>query len=84
MENPDLNPNPKPTTKRASAREYVNYVVGGLIAWGLIGWGLDLLLDTRWIVFLGALIGATAGWFLARHHLRHRRRGLSASHEIDQ
>ncbi len=69
--------------KFASVREYANYIIGGLIAWGLIGWGLDLLLDTRWIVFLGALLGATAGYFLARHHLRHRSRGLPPSDEID-
>ena len=55
-------------------RETINYMIGGLIAWGLIGWGLDLLLDTRWILFAGALLGATAGYFLASHHQRHRRR----------
>lgn len=74
---PGQGPNPAP------AREYVNYAVGGLMAWGLIGWGLDLLLDTRWIVFLGALLGATAGLFLARHHVRHRRRGFPPHDEID-
>lgn len=81
MDNPEnetpQGPNPAPV------REFINYIVGGLIAWGLIGWGLDLLLDTRWMVFLGALLGATAGLFLARHHLRHRRRGLPPSDEID-
>jgi hypothetical protein len=82
MDNPETSPFQGP--KQPRVREYVNYIVGGLIAWGLIGWGLDLLLDTRWIVFLGALLGATTGMFLARHHLRHRRRGFSPDDEIDQ
>lgn len=55
-------------------RETINYMIGGLIAWGLIGWGLDLLLDTRWLLFVGALLGALAGFNLARYRQRRRSR----------
>ncbi|MGM0929328.1 MAG: hypothetical protein ACQEXN_06435 [Actinomycetota bacterium] len=46
----------------------LTYIVGGIIAWGLIGWGLDYLLDTRWLIFVGAVLGAGGGYYLARKH----------------
>lgn len=53
-------------------RENVNYIVGGIIAWGLIGWLLDFLLDTRWIWIAGAALGAAAGYYLAFLHRKDR------------
>lgn len=65
---------PEKLSHERPVRESINYMIGGLIAWGLIGWGLDLLLDTRWLLIVGALLGAIAGFFLARHHQRRRSR----------
>ncbi|MFJ5955057.1 hypothetical protein ACIQC5_03765 [Paenarthrobacter sp. NPDC092416] len=45
-----------------------SYIVGGIIVWSLIGWGLDNLWGTRWIVLLGALLGATGGFYLSHMH----------------
>jgi len=45
-----------------------SYIVGGIIVWSLIGWGLDYLWGTRWIVLLGALLGATGGFYLSHMH----------------
>jgi len=57
----------------------LTYIVGGIIAWGLIGWGLDYLLDTRWLIFAGAVLGAGGGYYLAcKHKLT---RGARRRHE---
>lgn len=56
-------------------REFFNYIVGGILAWGLIGWGLDYLLDTRWIWIVGAILGACAGYYLAHQHRKARTSG---------
>lgn len=56
-------------------RENVNYIVGGIIAWGLIGWLLDFLLHARWIWLAGALLGAAAGYYLAVLHRKDRASG---------
>ena len=45
-----------------------SYIIGGLIVWSLIGWGLDYLWGTRWIVLLGALLGAAGGFYLSHMH----------------
>jgi len=45
-----------------------SYIIGGIIVWSLIGWGLDYLWGTRWIVLLGALLGATGGFYLSHMH----------------
>lgn len=45
-----------------------SYIVGGIIVWSLIGWGLDNLWGTRWIVLLGALLGAAGGFYLSHMH----------------
>ncbi|MGJ9402498.1 AtpZ/AtpI family protein [Arthrobacter sp. KK5.5] len=56
-------------------REFLNYTVGGILAWGLIGWILDYLLDTRWIWIFGAILGAGAGYYLAHQHRKARTSG---------
>ena len=45
-----------------------SYIIGGIIVWSLIGWGLDYLWGTRWIVLLGALLGAAGGFYLSHMH----------------
>ena len=49
------------------------YVVIGIAFWSLVGYGLDLLFGTRWIVWLGALIGAAGGFYLVYYHMQHRK-----------
>lgn len=48
------------------------YVVIGTAFWSLVGFGADRLLGTRWIVWLGAGIGAFAGFYLVYLHMRPR------------
>ena len=45
-----------------------SYIIGGIIVWSLIGWGLDYLWGTRWIVLVGALLGAAGGFYLSHMH----------------
>ncbi|MCF3141079.1 MULTISPECIES: hypothetical protein [unclassified Paenarthrobacter] len=45
-----------------------SYIIGGIIVWSLVGWGLDNLWGTRWIVLLGALLGAAGGFYLSHMH----------------
>ena len=45
-----------------------SYIIGGIIVWSLIGWGLDNLWGTRWIVLVGALLGAAGGFYLSHMH----------------
>jgi len=59
-----------PSQSNAGKLDYT-YIIGGILLWGLIGWGLDFLLHTGWIVFVGVPVGALCGYFLARHHQRH-------------
>jgi len=62
-------------TNGSWTREFINYIVGGMLAFGLIGWGLDFLLPTRWIWLAGVAIGAIAGGLLANaHRTAYRRR----------
>lgn len=42
-----------------------SYIIGGILVWSLIGWGLDILLETRWIVLAGALVGLAGGLYLS-------------------
>ena len=48
----------------------LQYVLGGLIAWFLIGWGLDALLSTNFLKFLGLAVGIAGGIYMA--YLRDR------------
>lgn len=48
------------------------YIAIGLGFWSLVGYGVDRLLGTRWIVWLGAGIGAFAGFYLVYLHMRQR------------
>ena len=45
-----------------------SYIIGGILVWSLIGFGLDNLLDTRWLVLLGAFVGALGGFYLSYKH----------------
>lgn len=42
-----------------------SYIIGGILVWSLIGWVLDILLETRWFVLLGAIIGLLGGMYLS-------------------
>lgn len=46
------------------------YIVVGCAFWSLVGWGADRLLGTRWLVIVGALLGAAAGIYLGYLHMR--------------
>lgn len=54
----------------AGAMMTLLYLVIGIGFWSLVGWGLDQMLGTRWIVWLGAGIGAFAGIYLVYLHMR--------------
>ncbi|WP_028280775.1 hypothetical protein [Arthrobacter sp. H5] len=45
-----------------------SYIIGGILVWSLIGWGLDNLLETRWMVLAGGLLGALGGFYLSHKH----------------
>jgi ATP synthase protein I len=46
------------------------YVGIGLGFWSLVGWGADRVLGTRWIVVLGACIGAVSGIYVVYLHMQ--------------
>jgi len=56
------------------------YVVIGMGFWSLVGWGADRVLGTRWIVILGACIGAASGIFVVYLHMQE---GLRRSQSSD-
>ncbi|WP_251041734.1 hypothetical protein [Arthrobacter sp. ISL-30] len=60
-----------------------SYIIGGIIVWSLIGWGLDNLWGTRWIVLLGALLGAAGGFYLSHMHGHTRLRSTAGESETD-
>lgn len=60
-----------------------SYIIGGIIVWSLIGWGLDYLWGTRWIVLLGALLGATGGFYLSHMHGLTSQRNSSGGRKAD-
>ncbi|SDW35536.1 hypothetical protein SAMN04487917_101819 [Arthrobacter sp. yr096] len=60
-----------------------SYIVGGIIVWSLIGWGLDNLWGTRWIVLLGALLGAAGGFYLSHMHGLTRQSSSSGESNAD-
>ncbi|GAB2707110.1 AtpZ/AtpI family protein [Arthrobacter bambusae] len=60
-----------------------SYIVGGIIVWSLIGWGLDILWGTRWIVLVGALLGAAGGFYLSHMHGLTSQRSSSGESKAD-
>jgi ATP synthase protein I len=60
-----------------------SYIIGGIIVWSLIGWGLDNLWGTRWIVLLGALLGAAGGFYLSHMHGLTSQRNSSGESNAD-
>ncbi|MBO1266921.1 hypothetical protein [Arthrobacter cavernae] len=60
-----------------------SYIIGGIIVWSLIGWGLDNLWGTRWIVLLGALLGAAGGFYLSHMHGLTSQRSSSGESNAD-
>lgn len=46
------------------------YVVIGIGFWSLVGWGADRVLDTQWIMVLGACIGAASGIYIVYLHMQ--------------
>lgn len=61
-----------------------SYIVGGIIVWSLIGWGLDILWGTRWIVLVGALLGAAGGFYLSHMHGLTSQRSSSGDEQSTQ
>ena len=60
------------------------YVVIGMGFWSLVGWGADHVLGTRWIVILGACIGAVSGVYIVYLHMQEGlRRGSSGEADPD-
>lgn len=60
-----------------------SYIIGGIIVWSLIGWGLDNLWGTRWLVLLGALLGAAGGFYLSHMHGLTSQRSSSGGNNAD-
>ncbi|MFW0155718.1 hypothetical protein ACN08X_06715 [Rothia sp. P6271] len=48
------------------------YVILGIAIWSLVGFVLDHFLGTRWLVFAGALVGASGGFYLVWYHMTNR------------
>ncbi|MDO4252596.1 MAG: AtpZ/AtpI family protein [Rothia sp. (in: high G+C Gram-positive bacteria)] len=46
------------------------YVILGIVIWSLVGYGLDRLLGTSWIVWLGLVVGACGGFYLVYYHMQ--------------
>lgn len=60
------------------------YVVIGMGFWSLVGWSADHVLGTRWIVVLGACIGAASGVYIVYLHMQEGlRRGSSGAAHPD-
>ncbi|MGQ1839646.1 AtpZ/AtpI family protein [Kocuria turfanensis] len=59
------------------------YVVIGMGFWSLVGWGADRVLGTRWIVVLGACIGAASGIYVVYLHMQEGLRRSQASDGAD-
>jgi ATP synthase protein I len=59
------------------------YVVIGMGFWSLVGWGADRVLGTRWIVVLGACIGAASGIYVVYLHMQEGLRRSSSSDGAD-
>jgi ATP synthase protein I len=59
------------------------YVVIGMGFWSLVGWGADRVLGTRWIVILGACIGAASGIYVVYLHMQEGLRRSQASDGAD-
>ena len=59
------------------------YVVIGMGFWSLVGWGADRVLGTRWIVVLGACIGAASGIYVVYLHMQEGLRRSPSSDGAD-
>ncbi|GAA1760498.1 AtpZ/AtpI family protein [Kocuria aegyptia] len=59
------------------------YVVIGMGFWSLVGWGADRVLGTRWIVVLGACIGAASGVYVVYLHMQEGLRRSPSSDGAD-
>lgn len=46
------------------------YVIIGIAFWGLVGYGLDRLIGTSWLVWVGVLIGAFGGFYLVYYYMK--------------
>lgn len=56
------------------AREYLTYILSGLITLGLVGWIVGLISHHVWFAYVGAGIGVLIGIYLAwRHHVDRQR-----------
>lgn len=53
----------------AGAFMTILYVIIGIAIWSLVGYGLGHLLDIRWLVWVGAAVGAFGGIYLVYIHL---------------
>lgn len=47
----------------------VLYLLIGAAVWGLIGFGLDSLLKTSWIMWVGILVGSCGGLYIVYIHM---------------
>ena len=54
----------------AGAVMTILYVVIGMAIWSLVGYGLDRLLGTHWIVWIGVVVGAFGGFYLVYYHMK--------------
>lgn len=62
-------------------REYITYIIGGILTLGLVGWILGMVLDRSWIIFVGAGLGAIFGVYIAWRHQVDRQRAQQNSNK---
>lgn len=61
------------------AREYITYIIAGVISLGLVGWLLGMVLSLPWILFVGLGLGAVLGAYIAWRHLVDHKRSKEKS-----
>lgn len=49
------------------------YVMIGIGIWSLVGYGLDHLLGTTWLAWVGGFVGAFGGIYLVFIHMQQRK-----------
>jgi len=57
-------PDPERTDGAAEGWAVLSTLIGGLAVWGGVGFGLDRLVDVRFLLPVGLLVGVTAAIYM--------------------